>query len=68
MDPAPEKYYVTDSTDILAEDLLGANEGGKIYINQNGTKLKLTMPKEELGGTTGYDLDVADDVEFILHK
>jgi hypothetical protein len=65
IEPTPEKYYYTVEETISTEELLGENVDEKIYINQDGTKLKLTIPKEQFDD---MNMDIANDVELILDK
>jgi hypothetical protein len=66
MGPDAEKYYVTvEMPSIPREDLL--NENSAIYSNQNGTKIKLAIPKDVFDGL-GVNMPLANDVGLILHK
>jgi hypothetical protein len=64
-DPALAKYYFTSEDAIPKGELLGASEGGKSFINQDGTKLKLTVPKDKFKAA---GINVGKNVEFILNK
>jgi hypothetical protein len=61
--PTMEKYYYTTTNTISADELLKG--GGEVKVNQNGTKLKLTLSKAQFnaGG-----MSVEKDVELILNK
>lgn len=71
MGPDAQPYYYTENATIPAEELIGKTGGEtgyeKIYIHQDGTKIKLVIPKESFGGMD-MNIAIADDVALLLNK
>jgi hypothetical protein len=60
-DSGAEKYYHTEQQTIDKDEILSEKE--PVHFNQNKTKIKLVVPKEEL-----VDMGVEKDIEFVMEK
>ncbi|MDR1248258.1 MAG: hypothetical protein LBK63_03045 [Treponema sp.] len=64
-DTSLTKYSFTSEDAVPKDELLGAGGAGKSFINQDGTKLKLTMSKAQFKAS---GISVERDIELILNK